>query len=380
MRQNVARRCAARVRGVGVGEQGQGCSRGGQGARGRDRGNQSARDTHLVSPRIIVGAVRAGPLDEAIRQKLGAAEAKHLLHHVLQDVALGLIGGKDALSNDCLRPCRRARRLRTTSAAKVIKGDVKPGVDGAVLHVVAVADLASGTALLRGLGLVRRAVLIRAAHVHAVHAALAAETSVHIRRQHAADEVAQVRHVVDVWQRRRDEHVALALHRQHLAARRRPPLAWRLGHRGRHVLWFCRGCHRGGACADALGRGYAGMRGRRRLGRRDRAGRGRGGWWSSGSGTYSALSSRRGKWQLCARSVDAQAPTQLVHEKLLRHDGSCLLCSPSAARPASLPAGQRVPRPKKNYRKCRPPGGGGGRLQSTDCLHNGEGHTGRGLL
>jgi hypothetical protein len=53
-------------------------------------------------------------------------------------------------------------------SAKLVEADVEPLVDLAVQRVVLVADLAGGESLLHGLGLGRRAVLVRAAHVQHV--------------------------------------------------------------------------------------------------------------------------------------------------------------------------------------------------------------------
>jgi hypothetical protein len=68
----------------------------------------------------------------------------------------------------------------------------------------------AGQPLFQSLGLGGRPVLIGPAHVHGVVPARAREPRVTIRGQHAADDVAQVGHVVDVGQGRGDEEVPSA--------------------------------------------------------------------------------------------------------------------------------------------------------------------------
>lgn len=105
----------------------------------------------------------------------------------------------------------RAPRRR---AAKLVKVDLEPLVDLLVDGMVLVADLLAGGALLERLGLGRRAVLVGAADEDGVVAAGTAVPRVHVRREHAADDVSEVGHIVDVGQRGGDEDVAGAGLRQ----------------------------------------------------------------------------------------------------------------------------------------------------------------------
>lgn len=82
------------------------------------------------------------------------------------------------------------------------------------VDVSLVADLARGAALLHGLGLGGRAVLVGAADEEDVVASEAAVARVGVGAEHAADKVAQVRHVVHVRQSARHQHVPPPRHRK----------------------------------------------------------------------------------------------------------------------------------------------------------------------
>lgn len=137
-------------------------------------------------------------------------------------------------------------------AAKLVKVDLEPVVDLLVDRVVLVADLLAGGALLERLGLSRGAVLVGAADEDRVVAAGAAVPRVHVRGEHAADDVAEVGHVVDVGQRGGDEDVAGAWLRE--AGRVGGGGGRRgLGYRG-HVgpIGDLEGLERGGALWEVL--------------------------------------------------------------------------------------------------------------------------------
>ena len=89
------------------------------------------------------------------------------------------------------------------------------------------------------------AVLVGAADEHRVVAARAAVARVAVRAQHAADDVAQVRHVVHVGQRARDQNVALACVRRvrlrcRTAAQRSRHTGGTLSHGTDEGLWSWR--------------------------------------------------------------------------------------------------------------------------------------------
>lgn len=85
------------------------------------------------------------------------------------------------------------------SAPELVKLDVKPVVDLLVYCVILVADLLARAALLQRLCLGGSAILIGAADIDRVVPSRSAEAAVYVRGEDAADDVAEVRHVVDVW-------------------------------------------------------------------------------------------------------------------------------------------------------------------------------------
>ena len=95
--------------------------------------------------------------------------------------------------------------------------DVEPVVHRAVDRVELVADLPRRHVVRLRARLGRRAVLVRAAHVQRVQPALPAEPREHVRAQHAADQIAQVRNIVHVRQCRRDQDIPLPGNRKNLA-------------------------------------------------------------------------------------------------------------------------------------------------------------------
>lgn len=93
---------------------------------------------------------------------------------------------------------------------KVIEADAEPPVDAVVHLKVLVADLLRRQILGERLRLGGRAVLVGAANVQGVVAGHARVPGEDVARQHAADDVAEMRHIVDVRQRRGDQHVLAA--------------------------------------------------------------------------------------------------------------------------------------------------------------------------
>jgi len=76
--------------------------------------------------------------------------------------------------------------------------------------MVLVTDLLGRALLLQGLGLGGRPVLVGAAYVDRVVPPQPAVPRKHVSAEHAADDVPEVRDVVDVGQRAGDEYVAAA--------------------------------------------------------------------------------------------------------------------------------------------------------------------------
>mmetsp|Transcript_24631 Transcript_24631/g.66990 ORF Transcript_24631/g.66990 Transcript_24631/m.66990 type:complete len:386 (+) Transcript_24631:1586-2743(+) len=169
----------------------------------------------LVAARVVVATVRAGARDESVSEELTERFRVELLCGLLEEET-ALV----AVHEDGLRDLRLVGR---GCAPEVVELDVEPLVHLRVDGVVLVADLLGGEAFRQRLDLGGGAVLVRAAHVDHVGATLAHVARVHIRREHAPDDVAQVRHVVHVGQRRRDEDVTCTAPRQPHARRRRGP-------------------------------------------------------------------------------------------------------------------------------------------------------------
>lgn len=87
--------------------------------------------------------------------------------------------------------------------------------------MILVANLLGRALLLQGLGLGGRPVLVGAAYVDRVVPPKPAVPREHVGAEHAADDVPEVRDVVDVGQRAGDEYVAAAGDRKLRRRRRR---------------------------------------------------------------------------------------------------------------------------------------------------------------
>lgn len=104
---------------------------------------------------------------------------------------------------------------------KLVKLNVEPLVNFGMDSMVLVADLLGRALLLQGLGLGGRPVLVGAAYVDRVVPPEAAVPGENVGAEHAADDVAEVRDVVDVGQRAGDEYVAATGDRKLRRRRRR---------------------------------------------------------------------------------------------------------------------------------------------------------------
>jgi len=99
--------------------------------------------------------------------------------------------------------------------AKLVEVAVEPLVNFGVELVVFVADLLRGHVLLTRLGLRCSAILVRTADIDGVVASQTAVASVHVAREDTADDVAQMRHIVDVREGAGDQNISLALFWKH---------------------------------------------------------------------------------------------------------------------------------------------------------------------
>lgn len=104
--------------------------------------------------------------------------------------------------------------LRRGRPPKLVKLYVKPLVNLIMDIMILVADLLGRALLLHGLGLGGRPVLVGAAYVDHVVPTQPAVPREHVGAENAADDVPQVRDIVDVGQRAGDEYVAAAGDRQ----------------------------------------------------------------------------------------------------------------------------------------------------------------------
>lgn len=157
----------------------------------------------LVSSGIGEVAEGTGAYDEPISQPEIAILAVALRHLLLRGLLL-LVDIEEYLLGDFGVPLG-------AGPPEVVESDIEPLVDLGVDLVVEIADLLGGFLLLHGLDLRGRAVLVRPADVEHVGALQLLESREDVRREHAPDDVAQVRHVVDVGQRRCYQHVVLVL-------------------------------------------------------------------------------------------------------------------------------------------------------------------------
>ena len=98
--------------------------------------------------------------------------------------------------------------FRSGRPPKLVKLYVEPLVDLVMDNMVLVADLLGRALLLQGLGLGGRPVLVGAAYVDGVVPPQPAVPREHVGAEHAADDVPQVRDVVDIGQSAGDEYVA----------------------------------------------------------------------------------------------------------------------------------------------------------------------------
>mmetsp|Transcript_35423 Transcript_35423/g.67798 ORF Transcript_35423/g.67798 Transcript_35423/m.67798 type:complete len:299 (+) Transcript_35423:1976-2872(+) len=162
---------------------------------------ERAAGVALVPARVLVPAFGASALDETVSQELFCNLVVQLLHAVLVQQLLVHQGVEYALRDGGL--------LGGGGAAELVELDVEPLIDALVDLVVLVANLPRRQALLQSLGLRSSAVLVRAANVNHVVPAAATVASVHVRAQHASNDVAEMGHVVHIRQRAGHQDISL---------------------------------------------------------------------------------------------------------------------------------------------------------------------------
>eukprot|EP00730_Choanoeca_flexa_P015796 TRINITY_DN7333_c0_g1_i2.p4 TRINITY_DN7333_c0_g1~~TRINITY_DN7333_c0_g1_i2.p4 ORF type:complete len:147 (-),score=7.98 TRINITY_DN7333_c0_g1_i2:669-1109(-) len=111
----------------------------------------------LIASSIVIATVGACALHKAIRQELLTIDAVPLLLILLLDKVVLVQFPKDILAN--------LRLLRGGGAAKLVKGNIEPGIDVRMDGVVFVTDLSRRQPLCYCLCLCGCAVLIGAANI-----------------------------------------------------------------------------------------------------------------------------------------------------------------------------------------------------------------------
>lgn len=144
----------------------------------------------LIATGIIIETVRADTFHVTIGQEALTLFAEELGHCILHHVSVFVDLLENILSDLSL--------FFRGGATKVIKGEVEPFVDAGVDRMVLVAKSLAGDTFFQSLGFSGRAVFVRAADIKSVVATHPAVTSIHISTQGRADNVAQMRNVVDV--------------------------------------------------------------------------------------------------------------------------------------------------------------------------------------
>lgn len=135
--------------------------------------------------------------------KWGLASLTVLLSKLIfKGVTLSTEVIKNILGNLCL--------LRRSGTAKLVKIAVEPLVDFGVKSVVMITDLLTRLTFLSGLGLSGCTILVGTADVNSVVASKTAVSGIHIGRENAADNVAQMRNVIDIWQCTCNQNVSFA--------------------------------------------------------------------------------------------------------------------------------------------------------------------------
>jgi len=156
----------------------------------------------LISLGIMVMAHGALTANEAISQEAFTLEAILLVNHLLEGVSVLVKGIEDVLSNLGL--------LGSGSSSELVEVTVEPLVDISVDGVVVIANLLRGLAFLHRLSLSGGSIFISSANVHGVMASKSRESGIHVGREHASDNVSQMRHVVNVGECTSDEDVSFA--------------------------------------------------------------------------------------------------------------------------------------------------------------------------
>ena len=83
--------------------------------------------------------------------------------------------------------------------SKFVEVAIEPLVNFGVDGVVIIADLLWSLVLLACFGFCGGSILVCTANIDGVVACESSESGIHVSRQYAADDIPEVRHVVDVW-------------------------------------------------------------------------------------------------------------------------------------------------------------------------------------
>ncbi len=178
------------------------------------RVQQAAAIVTLVTARLFVSAMRASPLDIAVRQEAAILDGIDLLCCPLLDQAVrfepdGEMPGEPVV-----------RRARGASEPVIGEAETLPCPALDLILLVAILLHALARCLRRQLR--RGAVLIGRADVNDLMAEQPHDTGIHIRRQHRTGEIAEMLHAIDVWQGRSDEDTTGLGHDEGRVLRRPP--------------------------------------------------------------------------------------------------------------------------------------------------------------
>lgn len=157
----------------------------------------------LVTTSIVVAAVGASSFNKTVGKETRVLVTPELGHGVFESVVVLVRLEEDVLANGRLPFCR--------CSSKVIKVDSEPLVGLHVKLVVLVTKLPWAHAFLERLCFRGRAVFVRPTDIQGVVAPKTTETRENVRRENRADDVAQVRNVVNIGKSRGNENVALAV-------------------------------------------------------------------------------------------------------------------------------------------------------------------------
>jgi hypothetical protein len=151
----------------------------------------------LVAAGALIAAVGAFALDIAVGQEAAVVLGVDLIDLALLDEAVFIEFGGEML--------RQFVIVGGGAAAEIIEGDVEALIDVALHFVLLAAEVSDVLAGLQRGELRGRAVFVGRADIEHLVAGLALEARIDVRRQDAADQIAEMLHPVDVGQRAGDQ-------------------------------------------------------------------------------------------------------------------------------------------------------------------------------